>query len=679
MEFESAGAAEPGEARRHLQTLLRRRWYVVIPVLLGIVAAFALSRGGEDTFVARADVRVPSGQASVFDAGSSLTSTEAERVIASAIQLIRSSNVRDEVQAAISQEAFDQITLFDVSSVSDTFFVRITVGSLDPAIARSAARAYADEYIVRQGQLDVADLRTRADQLINSAVASEADVDSIDVELAQIDEEIVRLDFEIRALEATLAEGIVPDDLVDKTILRNDLQRQRDVKLSDRSRESAEVSFLRQEASNLRIEESYRTQTGAQLVAAPEAATLLSGRSLRRDIVVFVLLGGMVGVGLALLREYFDSKIRSPSDLHDLAPEIPIVGAIPKMRNAFNQPHLAMASGRPWFAAEAYRALRTTILATKGRTHRTFAISSVGANAGKSVTITNLATSLAQAGHKTLVIDANLRRPSVHMKLRVRNDQGLSYHLETRVAPEHLVVSSELAAGLAVLPSGPIPHNPAELVGSPAMAALLEWAEANYDYVLVDTPPLDVFTDAAVVGHQVGGVLLVVRFEATDHRRLAETLDQMSTAGVPIWGFVVNGRQESMSRATRYARRVGARNLKTMWTDRPGSTAVGSGPSPGLGSEGGRHGTDLPVPASVHQTTPGAADPNGRLPTPAADVPVRAYPPDHATAPPSAPGAVAPVTPVPHTIPELDEESLQSGQLLRALQDRATAGSEPNG
>ena len=81
----------------------------------------------------------------MFEAGSSLTSTEAERVIASAIQLIRSSNVRDEVQATISQQAFDQITLFDVSSVSDTFFVRITVGSLDPAIARSAARAYAEE------------------------------------------------------------------------------------------------------------------------------------------------------------------------------------------------------------------------------------------------------------------------------------------------------------------------------------------------------------------------------------------------------------------------------------------------------------------------------------------------------------------------------------------------------
>ena len=677
MELDSSGAADPGEARRHLQTLLRRRWYVVVPVVLGVVAAFMLSRGGEDTYVSRADVRVPSGQASIFEGGSSLSSSEAERIIASAIQLIRSSAVRDEVQAEISQDAFDQITLFDVASVSDTFFVRITVGSLDPTVAREAARAYALEYIQRQGELDVADLRTRAEQLLNSAEASEADVVTIDEDLAEIDEQIVRLDFEIRALESQLAEGVVPEELVRKTIDRNDLQRQRDVKLSDRSRESAEVSFLRQEASNLQIEESYRTQTGAQLVAEPEAATLLGGRSLRRDLVVFVMLGGMVGVALALVREYFDTKIRSATDLHELAPEIPVLGAIPKMRNAFNQPHLAMTTGRPWFAAEAYRALRTTILATRGQAHQTFAISSVGANAGKSVTITNLATSFAQAGHRTLVIDANLRRPSIHMKLRVRNDMGLSHHLQTGAPPGELILDSQLADGLYVLPAGPIPPNPAELVGSAAMGRLLEWAQTHYDYVLVDTPPLDVFTDAAVVGHRAGGVLLVVRFEATDHRRLSETLDQMATAGVSIWGFVVNGRQESMSRATRYARRVGARNLKTMWTDRPGSTPVGEAP----------HDLGMPPPLPDHVLEPVAA----AAPAPfAAPATMPSTIGGHPIAPPERAsrtnghgnGVAEPTPPAPRPDAagfdpaELGDGALSGGALLQALRDRAPDGTE---
>ncbi len=583
MQIDSNNLAESGEARRHLETLWRRRWYVVVPFVLALAFAVSLSRGGEEVFVARADVRVPSGQASIFGegGGSQLSSSEAERIIASAIQLIRGNNVRDAVQAEISQEIYDQVEFVEVSSISDTFFVRITVGSLDPAVARTAARSYADQYIDAQSELDVADLATREEQLRSSALLSQAEVDSIDEALRSLDEQIVRIDFEIRALEAQLEQGVVPEELVDKTIERNDLDRQRTIELSNRSRESQEASFLRQEASNLQIEQSYRIQTGAQLVAEPSDASLRPGRSLSRDLILFGLLGGMAGAAAALAREYFDSKVRTPSDLHDLAPGVPIIGAIPRMKNVVGQPHLATATGRPWYAAEAFRALRTAVLATQGATHRCLVTSSVGANAGKSVTVTNLATSLAQAGYKTLVIDANLRRPSLHMKLRVRNDRGLSDHLLTAAEPASLAVRTELHPRLSVIPAGHIPENPAELLGSKAMHRLLDWAQEEYDYVVVDTPPLDVFTDGAVLGRALGGVLLVVRFEATDLGLLAETLDRMDTASVNIWGIVVNGRRHKDSRAARYARRVGARNLKTLWTDRPGrSRAVGEAATP---------------------------------------------------------------------------------------------------
>jgi capsular exopolysaccharide synthesis family protein len=203
--------------------------------------------------------------------------------------------------------------------------------------------------------------------------------------------------------------------------------------------------------------------------------------------------------------------------------------------------------------------------------------SSAGASAGKSVTVVNLAVSLAQSGFSTLVIDANLRRPSVHMKLGTKNDEGLSQLVPSGDDPEVYVQSSPLAVGLDVIPAGPPPLNPAELLGSRRMVKLIEWAQEHYHYVLVDTPPLDVFTDAAVMAHHLDGLFIVVRFDATDHRRLSEALDQLETSGIPLLGFIVNGREPAQSRAQRYARSVGVRNFKTLWTDRSPAGRGGTG------------------------------------------------------------------------------------------------------
>lgn len=689
VEIDTTSAGTGGEARRHLETLNRRRWFVVVPLILGLLAAVYLGRGSEDTFVATAIVRVPDpSQNSVFGDGDASSSTDTDRLIASAIQLIRGDDISEDVaqtlkaqdeaaaalEAATSDptpqpddteglgdddgqnpegsadgiedeevfESFDKIETFDVLAVSETLFINIRIGSLDGELAGRAARAYADSYIAAQGALDSENLTERACQLRRSAslidgedveedckiaaadgdeaaaaqledeaalepsdpeadavaealeglgifadsatlcpnfevdpvgaaevLASLSIIEVIDCRLDATEEEIVRLEFEIRAQEAAFADtGTFGSGLVEDTIERNDFARRREILLSDRSRRSQEAQFFREEAARLEIEATFRVQNGARLVGEDDP-TLIASRSLTRDLVVFGMLGAMLGVALALAREYFDSRIKSVADLQDLAPGVPIVGAIPRMGGLLNQPHLAVSSGHPWYAAEAYRSLRTTLLAMHGRSKRSFVFSSVGASAGKSVTVTNLAVSLANAGFNTLVIDANLRRPSIHMKLGVENHTGVAQLLAEAGDPAEFIRFSHLATGLDVLPAGAVPENPSELVGSQRMTQLIEWAEMRYDYVLVDSPPLDVFTDAAVVAHHLGGVFVVVRFGATEQPRLLETMDQLATSGVPVLGLIVNGRDPDQSRAMRYARRIGSRNLKTLWTDRP--------------------------------------------------------------------------------------------------------------
>lgn len=573
MEIDNATTAT-GEFRRHLETLRRRVAYLIVPFLLGVLFAVTLTSGGSETFTTSSIIRVPDpSQSSVFGTGDgAFDIREAERDIASAIELIRGNEVGDAVEREMGDE-YDLISLFEVSAISDTLFVRIKVGSLDPGVARRGAQTYATEYVEEQTRLDVFNLSTRAQQLRNSADEIDDDVLAIDLELSDLQRDIVEHEFAIRALEGQLSSGIVPRRLIDLTIELRDFQRRRDILLSDRTRQTQEQQFLRQEASNLDIEQSYRQQTGAQIVSQPEPPTQQSGRSLFRDAIIFGTLGLMVGAAAALAREYFYSRVKGIADLNELAPEVPVLGALPKVRGALSQAHLAVATHRPWYAAEAYRALRTTLFTLYGERQRTFVFSSVGAGAGKSVTVTNLAVAVARTGMRTLVIDANFRRPSVHMKLGVSNEAGTAQLLLDAADPTGFVQPSQLARGLDAIPAGPLPSNPAELLGSIAMIELLDWAQSNYDVVMIDSPPLDVFTDATVIANQVGGVFLVIRIDHTDLNRLDETLDQLRTARVPIQGFIVNGRQPKESRAMRYARRIGVRNIRTLWTDRP--TVIG--------------------------------------------------------------------------------------------------------
>lgn len=187
---------------------------------------------------------------------------------------------------------------------------------------------------------------------------------------------------------------------------------------------------------------------------------------------------------------------------------------------------------------EAYKTLRTNIRFSS--TGKLFCITSGLAAEGKSITALNIAISFAEAGQKVLVIDADLRRPSMARLLIENGAPGLSNVL-AGLCTEEEAIRKELMPNLDVLFSGEIPPNPSELLSSPRMEELLRRLSAQYDYIFVDTPPVNIVTDACVVGSLVDGVLFVVRQNQSDRDSVKQGVNQLNIAGVKLLGFVYNG------------------------------------------------------------------------------------------------------------------------------------------
>src|SRR5579859_350767 len=175
-------------------------------------------------------------------------------------------------------------------------------------------------------------------------------------------------------------------------------------------------------------------------------------------------------------------------------------------------------------AAEAFRTLRTNIqFAALEKPIKTLLVSSPAPDEGKSATAANLAVTLAQAGHRTILVDADLRRPSQHSLWGISNDRGLTSMMLDKTGSEAPLCAVEVE-NLAILPSGPLPPNPADLISAPRMDEIVATLAAQAEFVLFDAPPLLAVTDAILLGSKVDGVLLIVKAGATrrDHAQRAK-------------------------------------------------------------------------------------------------------------------------------------------------------------
>ncbi|HET9983735.1 MAG TPA: polysaccharide biosynthesis tyrosine autokinase [Longimicrobiales bacterium] len=276
-----------------------------------------------------------------------------------------------------------------------------------------------------------------------------------------------------------------------------------------------------------------------------------------------LVVGLVLGAGAAVAREHMDTRVRSREDLQLATSGIPVLGMIPRIAEArvldgsrWRRRAPALPAATDGFHArlvairdprspisEAYRSLRTNItFARPERAPKTLVFTSPTPGDGKSTSTSNLAATLAQQGLRCIVLDADLRRGVLHEVLNAPREPGLSNVLvgACRVEDARSTVAVDGIGRFDFLSSGTLPPNPAELLGSPRMRALLDRLEEEYDAVLLDAPPLNLVTDAAVLGTNVDGVVVVARAGVTERGALHYALEQLTAVRAPVLGTVLN-------------------------------------------------------------------------------------------------------------------------------------------
>jgi capsular exopolysaccharide synthesis family protein len=291
-------------------------------------------------------------------------------------------------------------------------------------------------------------------------------------------------------------------------------------------------------------------------VQVAQAATPPSGPSspkVKRNTALGGVLGLLLGVALAFLLERLDRRIKEPEDLERIF-RLPLLGMIPDSP-AYPR-HVADTQGAapaalPPGELEVFRMLRARLrYFNVDRDLRTVLVTSAASGDGKTTVVQNLAEAAASMGTRVLVIESDLRRPSLAERFALTRAPGLAEVLISAVRVEDAVQDTSVVptsngtrakSSVSILPAGAPPPNPAELIESHAMERVLEWAAANYDLVLLDTPPLSVVPDAIPLLRRTDGVLIVSRLRKNTRDGAARMRDELTSLGAPLLGVVANG------------------------------------------------------------------------------------------------------------------------------------------
>ncbi|MDQ0463108.1 capsular exopolysaccharide synthesis family protein [Caulobacter ginsengisoli] len=258
--------------------------------------------------------------------------------------------------------------------------------------------------------------------------------------------------------------------------------------------------------------------------------------SLRKNLVTSALLGLILGIGLAFLIEMMDESIRSVQDVERKL-GLPLLGSIPKLEKG-TTPAEAIADLRSPFA-EAYYSVQTALqFSTEQGIPRSLAVLSARPSEGKTTSATAIARNLARLGTRVLLIDSDLRNPSLHRVMGVENSAGLSNYLSSNAGLEHFVKEST-QPNLYLMPSGPLPPNPAQLLAGARLLELLKDAGSVFDIVVFDAPPIMGLADAPLLASRVGGVVLVVESGRTGRKVVKAAIRRLKMGNARILGVLL--------------------------------------------------------------------------------------------------------------------------------------------
>jgi len=314
----------------------------------------------------------------------------------------------------------------------------------------------------------------------------------------------------------------------------------------------------------------------ARLAVAGEANVRIVDRALApskpyrpsyiKNLALGIIAGGFIGVGLAFLLSILDRSLRTPEQVEQIL-SLPSLGVIPSVsatgpgygyRRILGKGKKDKDAESPEAIellpqthprsriAERYRDLRTSLLLSRAGGIKSIVVTSCVPREGKTATAVNLAVVLGQLGKQVLLVDADLHRPRLHEILRVPNRTGLVSILAGNVDPARAIIKTEIPE-VSVIPSGPASPNPSGLLSSEAMSRFLSLAQMNFDYVVLDAPPVVPVADALVLGNQTDGVVLCVKGGETPRDQVARVRDKLLRSNVRILGVVINALVEEKS------------------------------------------------------------------------------------------------------------------------------------
>lgn len=467
------------------------------------IAAVALAMGGMalvlsvlQTSLYQGEARIaldPPGGTAVFEPVTATARIDPALIVETELEVLKSDAVRDLVA-----EQLGPVREVQAVRVGDTLLIEVRGNSSQPERAAAVTNAYVRTYLELRRQQAADDLLATGEQLRTKVDQLQSQIDDL-------------------PLEASVG--------------------QREALVEQQARFSERLNQLEIEAA--------LQSGGGQIVSESGVPNAPVSPTPLRNTLLALVVGGLLGTGLALVAEYRDDTIKTQDDLSEVTKPLPVLGSIPLVaawQKEDWRPHLvASHQDDSLRAGEAYRALRTAVsLLGVERPLTMVQFTSALPGDGKTTTLANLAVVLATAGQRVVMVDCDLRRPSLHAAFQVANSVGFTSVLTGEVELRAAIQPIRTEGQLALLPSGGLAPNPSELLGSKRTSEVLFALQSDFDVVLVDSPPVLSVTDAAVLSVWVDAILIVSSAGITTRKHLRTAVEVLRQAGAPLSGAVLN-------------------------------------------------------------------------------------------------------------------------------------------
>ena len=509
-------AAEP-DLRDYLQVLRRRKFIIALSVAVVLAIALILSYTQTPKYAGVAKLLLKQGTTqSLFDTGSQQY-VDPVRSVQTEIEVIGTEPVQDLVRKKIGSAP-----LVQVSPVGQTDLITIRATSTDPNRAALVANTYAGAYLDFRRKQAVDELSSASEEVQSKITDIQGQIDSLGSTTAN--------------LPACVDTKTTPDACSQRAAADATVTARRTTLIS-------QLGLFQQKLDQLQVDSSLSLGS-AQLVTPASTPAVPFAPTPKRNAVLAIVLGLLLGVGLAFLVEYLDDSIKAKEDLERAVPGLGVLGLIPQVSEwkAKEQSRVVSLSDPTSPAAEAYRILRTSIqFLGLDRDVRVIQVTSASAQEGKTTTLSNLAVAFASSGLRTVAVCCDLRRPRLHQFFGMDNSVGFTSVLLGNVPLAKALQPVHGQDRLLLLASGPLPPNPAELLSSTRTADLLHTLASQADVVLIDSPPVLPVTDSLVLSQRVDSTVLVSSAGTTTRKAVHRAAEMLHQVNAPLVGAVLNG------------------------------------------------------------------------------------------------------------------------------------------